>query len=245
MKSGKCKFCSNKTLLIKAHIIPAGFFRRIRRGKAALRVITNRAGEYPKNSQIGIYDNAIVCGKCETIWHDWDTYAQQLLAEAPLSGHTRYHDNEKICYVVDHFDYKKLKLFFISLVWRASVSTDPFYSKVKLGRFENKAKNQIENSDPGNAEDFSVILAKFDHPLAKSTLDPHEDVYSGVNFLRFYLADYIAYIKIDEKPTPKPFSQFEISENQPLYIICRDFTKSKELNLMKELIRKSLFKLDK
>ena len=80
---------------------------------------------------------------------------------------------------------------------------------------------------------YSVrLLAKFDRPLAKSILDPHDDKYSDVSFLRFYFAGYIAYIKIDHKPTPKPFSQFAMAENRPLHIICRDFEKSKELKLM-------------
>lgn len=232
----KCKFCGNESKLIKAHIIPASFFRRIQQGEKALEMITNRAGEYTKKAPIGVYDQTIVCRNCESIWQEWDNYAQTLLADEPLNGRVRYHNNKKICYVVDNFEYKNLKLFFISMLWRASVSNDPFFSRISLGRFEDVAKQHISNSDPGNAEDFSIMLAKFDHPLAKSTLDPHDDKYSGVNFFRFYLASYIAYIKVDDKPTPVPFSQFAMSENRPLYIVCRDFTKSKELNLMKELI---------
>ena len=122
------------------------------------------------------------------------------------------------------------------MVWRASVSSHPFFSKVSLGQFEDIAKQHIANSDPGNSEDFSVTLAKFDHPLARQTLDPHDDKHSDVNYIRFYLAGYTAYIKIDRKPAPEPLSQFAIGENRPLYIVCRDFTTSKELDLMKKLI---------
>jgi hypothetical protein len=147
----------------------------------------------------------------------------------------QYHNNKRY-YIVDNFDYKKLKLFFISLLWRASVSTDPFFSRISLDRFENIVKQYISSNDPGNTEDFSIILAKFDHPLSKPILDPHADKYSGVNFFRFYLASYIAYIKVDDKPTPVPFSEFALSANKPLYIICKDFIKSKELDLMKKLI---------
>ena len=232
----KCKFCGNERILIKAHIIPASFFRRIKQGTKALEMITNRAGEYTKKAPIGVYDKTIICSKCESIWQEWDTYAQQLLADEPLNGRARYHNNEKIGYVVDNFEYKKLKLFFISMVWRASVSSHQFYSKVSLGQFEDIAKQHIEKSDPGGSEDFSVTLAKFDHPLAKSTLDPHDDKHSDVNYVRFYLAGYIAYIKIDNKPAPMPLSKLAIAENRPLYIVCRDFTKSKELELMKKLI---------
>ena len=59
---------------------------------------------------------------------------------------------------------------------------------------------------------------------------------SGVNYIRFYMAGYIADMKIDHKPTPNQLSLITIAKDKPLYIICRDFTKSQELNLAKELI---------
>jgi hypothetical protein len=64
----KCKFCDNESKFIKAHIIPEGFFRSIRQGKEPLKIITNRAGEYNKNSQVGVYDRTIICSKYEALW---------------------------------------------------------------------------------------------------------------------------------------------------------------------------------
>jgi len=232
----KCKFCGNESPLINAHVIPAGFFRRIRQGREPLEVITNSAGEYTKKSQIGEYDNTIVCSNCEVIWQGWDNYAQQLLAEQPLNGRTLYYNNRMICYIVDNYEYTKLKLFFISMAWRASVSTRKFFRNVSLGQFEDVAKQHIMNGNPGDSEDFSVVVSRFNHSLAKGTLDPHMYQNSGVNYIRFYLAGYMADMKVDRKPTPNPLSQITMAENRPLYIICRDFTKSKELELIKKLI---------
>ena len=232
----KCKFCGNDKPLIKAHVIPAGFFRRLRKGQNALEYITNKAGEYNRRSPIGVYDGTIVCNECESIWRDWDDYAQKLLAEEPLNAQARFHDGQKIAYIVRDFDYKKLKLFFISMIWRASVSSHQFFSKVSLGHFEDIAKQHIANGDPGDNQDFSTVLAKFDHPSAKPILDPHEDSFSGVHYYRFYLASYIAYIKVDHSPAPMWLSPFAMTEKTPLCIVCRDFTKSKELNLMEKLV---------
>lgn len=230
-----CKFCGNDKPLIKAHIIPAGFYRRLRQGQEALDVITNKADEYRKKSWVGVYDQ-IVCKECESTWSGWDNYAQRLLADELVGAQARYRDGKKIAYVVRDFDYKKLKLFFISMIWRASVSSQDFFSKVSLGEFEDIAKQHIANSDPGDSQNFGTVLAKLDHPLAKSILDPHEDNFSGVHYYRFYLASYIAYIKVDHRPAPKILSPFAMTENKPLYIVCRDFWKSKEVNLMKKLL---------
>jgi hypothetical protein len=230
-----CKFCGEDKKLIDAHIIPEGFFRRVRRGKQSLKMVTNMKGQFPRKSPIGEYDRTIVCGDCEGIWQDWDDYAQKLLGDTPTNSWIRYGDNKKLCYVVDNYDYSRLKLFFISLLWRASVSSRPFYSKVSLGEFEAIAKKHIEEQNPGGTDDFAVTIAKFDHPSAKSMLDPHSDKFFGVNFCRFYLTDYVAYIKVDHSPSPYLFSQLSIAEGRPLHVICRDFTASKELLLMKGL----------
>jgi hypothetical protein len=233
----KCKFCGNDTKLIEAHIIPAGLFRRLQKGKKPLVLMTNISGDHIKRSPNGVYDKTIVCGKCERIWQEWDKYAQQLLVDDLPDDQIRYHNNKKICYVIKNYDYKKLKLFFISMIWRASVSSQPFFSKVSLGEFELVAKKHIANNNPGGNEDFSVILAKFDHPRVKPILDPHDDKQFDVNYFRFYLAGYVAYIKVDHKPNPMPLSLIAMDENKPLYIICRNIEKSKEPEVMVNILK--------
>lgn len=234
----KCKFCGNESPLINAHIIPAGFFRRIKDGQNPLEIIPTTTGEYIKQSPIGVYDQAIICRKCETIWQEWDNYVQQLLAEEPLNGKALYHNNRKIGFVVDSFDYIKLKLFFISLLWRASVSRQSVFSGVSLGEFEDIAKQHIVNNNPGNRDDFSVVLSKFEHPLAKVMLSPFMYTILGVNYVRFYLASYRADIKVDHQPAPEPeqFLNDVMTQNKPLYIRCLEFERSKELDEIKKAV---------
>ncbi len=57
----KCKFCGNESALIKAHVITAGLFRRLQKGKESLEMMTNKDGEYKKRTPIGVYDKTIVC----------------------------------------------------------------------------------------------------------------------------------------------------------------------------------------
>ena len=225
-----CKFCGKDRKLIKAHTIPEGFFRRFRSSSNSLRLITNRVGEHDKKAPVGVYDEAIVCGECEALWRTWDQYAQILLADKPPDSEDRYHDGRVLAHVVKKFDYDKLKLFFISMLWRASASTQPFFSKIVLGPFEQSAKQLISSADPGGQEDFAVILAKFDTSLAKTmVLDPDRFELWGVKCFRFYIAGYVVYIKVDEKPCPVPWSIISLSRDRPLVIMCKDFRKSKEL----------------
>ena len=225
-----CKFCGNDRKLIKAHVIPEAFFRRSRSNPTSLRLITNRAGEHEKRAPIGMYDRALVCGDCESLWKTWDEYAQILLADPPLNSEARYRNGKILAHIVKDYDYDKLKLFFISMLWRASASTQPFFSKIMLGPFEQAAKELILSRDPGAPEDFAVILAKFNASLAKHvTLDPDRLELWGVKWYRFYIAGYVAHVKVDKKPCPLPWSIISLSRDRPLVIMRKDFRKSKEL----------------
>ena len=234
-----CKFCKEEKKLIKAHVIPEGFFRRVRDGQVSPLIGTNKKGEYTKRSPIGVYDKTIVCGDCEGIWGDWDSYAQEFLGNFPLGGQPLYADGQKIGYRIDSYDYRKLKLFFVALLWRASASEQSFFSRIALGPFEEQAKQMISQGDPGPSGQFAVTLAKFEDPVATSMLDPHPEKWSGVNYCRFYLGGYVAYIKVDTRTGALPLKDFEISPERPLYVILRDLRRSKELLLMQNIARNS------
>ena len=223
----KCKFCGEEKKLIRAHIIPEGFFRRLRDDQDPPRLLNEN--DFPKKAPIGVYDTTILCADCEKLFGDWDNHIQQILAGEPI-GEPIKKDEKTIAYKIEKFNYEHVKLFCISLLWRASTSSQPFFKHVNLGPYEEITKKRIVESDPGNEEDFSVTIAKFgNHPFDMTTMDPRIDKWSGVNFYRFYMAGYILYIKVDKRISPPPLDLFKVQKDQPIHIICRDLSKSKEL----------------
>jgi hypothetical protein len=231
-----CRYCGQNKKLIDAHVIPSAFFRRIPLDQGTPRLLTNDDRVYAKRAPDGAYDKTILCADCESIFGDWDCYAQSILAdEPPASSELRVGDR-LVGLELGPYRYEHLKLFFISVCWRASVSSHPFYTTLQLGPYEVLAKRHIENRDPGAAEDFATFLAKFDDPvIGKVFLNPHRDRIDGVNYVRFYLAGYVAYVKTDRRPTPKPFRHFMLASDQPLRIVGRQFWESKEVWLMQKI----------
>lgn len=227
-----CRYCGEDKKLVKAHAIPEAFFGRLRNGQDPPRLLTNTENSYPERAPIGIYDRTILCAECEAHFGDWDNYAQDILGPEP-KGATQIAENGKVGgYEISGYRYDLLKLFFVSLLWRSSISTHKFYSKVMLGPFEATAKSFVERRDPGVPEDFSVTVAKFDHPFGESILDPHAEKWDHVNYYRFYLGSYVVYIKADKRKTPEPHASFMMKPNEPLRIIRRDLERSKELPLI-------------
>ncbi len=230
-----CKLCRQRTDLIEAHNIPAGYFRRMPSDQGPARVLKNNSEEFPKRAPVGIYDRNILCSTCEPRFGPWDTHAQEILTDDIHNGTVRKIGDKIVGFEIQEYDYNLLKLFFISLAWRASVSTQPFYRRVSLGPFEERARQLILEDRPGPAGDFGVTLARFDTQLWKVTFDPHREKWSGINYVRFYFSGYVGYIKIDRRAAPKPMADFLLSDTPPLKIVARDFRSSSEATLVQKI----------
>ena len=233
-----CTFCGKPKKLIKAHVIPEAFFRRLREGDKSPSLVRQR--EHAKRAPIGIYDSEILCAECDALFAPWDDYAQTLLAPELADAEVITDGRQFGGWRVRKYQYDLLKLFFISLLWRASVSRQPFYHRIKLGPFEERAKELMAANDPGRAEDFGVVLARFlEHDLALALLDPHPDTLDSVNYCRFYLGRYVAYIKTDKRPPSRQWLPLTMKPDAPLCIVARNLQRSKELEVMRKVVELS------
>ncbi|MGR6859971.1 hypothetical protein ACU5EH_06265 [Aliivibrio salmonicida] len=235
----KCKGCNQDKKLIKAHIIPESFFIKMKSSDKQLKIITDISGVYPKKSPIGVYDKNILCRDCEDRFQKIDDYGYNVLI-ADIDKQIPYPDKgEIIGYKLNGIDNSKLKLFFISILWRASISKEVFYSKVNLGDLEKKAQDLIWQQFSGEPDDFSFVLARFDGgaEASKTMLDPHPEQWFNVNYYRFYFYGYVLYIKSDPSETPLTWKDF-IPRDDSLNIVSRGkIEKSKEFPLLIKAIQ--------
>jgi len=231
----RCKFCQQDRKLIKAHIIPRSFLE-IDPAEPS-RLATNKDGVFPKRAPTGIYDTKLVCETCERLFSPYDNYAQHLLLANRETAIPILHNQQPIAYNYGPYDYHKLKLFFLSLLWRASESSHAFYRRIRLGPHETTIRQAVFDSDPGNADFFSVVLAKFPKPYG--ILDSHRTRFDRVNFCQIYLAEYVAHIKVDKQPLPDAFQGFELNEGRSLILLARDLANSKDTQVMRSIALKN------
>ncbi|WP_131812019.1 hypothetical protein [Piscirickettsia salmonis] len=195
------------------------------------------SGPYVKKSPMGVYDKNILCAKCERRFQQYDNYAHDLLINKAHSHVEVKQFDKTVSYFLPSVNYQWLKLFFISVLWRASVSGQSFYSGVYLSQDEEGlAKKLIWSENPGTVDEFSFILSKFDSEEGCCILDPHKDKLYGVNYYRFYLYGYIAYIKVDSRPTPGAFQHLTLTLDGQLNITIRKFHNSSEYSLLQLLL---------
>jgi hypothetical protein len=237
-----CKLCGKDKKLVRAHIIPKSLWKPLFDAEQPPQVHSNSSPFYSKKSPVGVYDTGIVCGECESIFSPWDDYAQKLLLADPAEEKYVVKNDRKIAYVETNFDYAKLKLFFISLLWKAAISNHYFFSRVNVGSFEPQLRKMILKGDPGDPDTFAILMAKCEDRLGPIVLNPHPKRWWEVNYYRFYLAGYMAYIKVDRRPAPNFMGELALDPEKPLIMILRDLRTRKDLKMMQNIARSAVLK---
>lgn len=238
-----CKFCLKDKKCVKAHIIPNSLYEPIFNAKKGMLILSNQPENYPKKQHTGIYDENIVCEECERLFSKLDDYANSFFSAEICVDSFIVENNEKVAYIINNYDYNNLKVFLISLLWRASASSQSLFYNVNIGPFENQIKEMIKNNDPGDENTFSFILTRYDNSLAsRANLGPFKGKWydSDINCYVFYLFGWKCFIKIDQHHPPEFMRLFMAKPNQPLIILYLDFNKSEKIIDMKKMAR--LFK---
>jgi len=232
----RCRFCHERRGLIEAHIIPEGFWRPFRDGDEVPRLLSS--DEYPKRIPTGVYDRTILCTSCEQRFGPWDQYAQQVLQDELRNARAQRVGPVVVGYEVDQWDYDRLKLFFISLFWRAAVSTQPFFRRISPGRFADRARLMLTTGDPGSPDDFAVVLAKSATRYGRAIMDPFVGPIDDITYATFFLGFYVAYIKLDKRPSIAPLRTLQLAPGRPLKVIARNFGEGRELPVLQRLLEK-------
>lgn len=239
---GTCKFCGEQATLVKAHIIPRSFYPERARGKKPLLVLSPYSGEPKRRAPKGIYDENLVCKECEARFDPYDDYAAKRLLDRAEDFRTITHNGEPVMFTVDSFDYTKLKLFGLCVLWRAAASSRPEFQNVSLGSFLQPLRDMIDASDPGAADTFSEILIRFSdvEDWQSGFMSPFSEKIEDVNFYRFIMGAHVLYIKVDEQPLPEALSELAISPGSESRVIARKFEGGPEYRAFKRLVNKPI-----
>jgi hypothetical protein len=235
-----CKLCKVERQLKKSHIIPEYFFRSYRPNDgSSLQEV--KAGRYfTPRYPIGYYEQ-LLCEQCEAITAKWDDTGIKFLQNADLWEQKNLGDRSY--YEIMNFEYSTLKLFFMSVLWRAAVSSFSFFSAVELGPFHARLSNLLLSADPGEPEDFAVSIFKYtsaEEELEKIIVSPTRFKPNRINHYRFRLNEFIFVIKVDSQPLKVSQYFFCLKKDKPLRIIESNFMDSQELaNMIKVLARQS------
>jgi hypothetical protein len=169
-----CKLClKDKLLLNKSHIIPEFMYHGFYDPKHKLTSLIPSGllnGETNiKKTSSGEFEGGILCKDCDNklLGEKYEDYACKILYGKTLSEnfapkYENHKSQDGIKFIIcKNIDYNKFKLFLLSILWRASISSRQFFSEIKLGPHEEILRNMIINQNPGDNDDYPIIFLTY------------------------------------------------------------------------------------
>lgn len=111
----------------------------------------------PKKSKMiqkGLYEK-LLCQVCETKLNDWESYTSQIMNHR--IGNPVY-DSERGILHFQNVDYRRLKLFQLSVLWRASICENATFRNVDLGPHEEKIRIMLFQENPGRDYQYGCAM---------------------------------------------------------------------------------------
>jgi hypothetical protein len=149
-----CKLCLQEKTLCDSHIIPEFFYKLVYDKKPRKFV------EFSTDSNIGQIAHQkglrekLLCKDCEGKFSEYEKYVKELLFDAAW---IEKRDNFPGI-IVQNVDYRKVKLFQMSLLWRVGVSSLLAFNNIKLAHHEEKIRKMLLEGNPGKSYEYGCIL---------------------------------------------------------------------------------------
>ncbi|KXI28121.1 hypothetical protein [Paraglaciecola hydrolytica] len=154
----KCKLCREEKSLKQSHIIPEFLYSKLYDEKHRfheIHVDSNRKNKLP---QKGVRE-PLLCGLCEEYFSKFERYASLVLN----GGFELIAKKIDGLFYFEGVEYNKFKLFSLSILWRASISSLDFFAEVNLGGHEEIIRKILLSGDAGNEGDYPFILSPILH----------------------------------------------------------------------------------
>jgi hypothetical protein len=213
----RCRFCDEDKKLIEAHIVPRCLLQPLYSPSGPM-VLVNKES-YPKRLQTGQYDDKLLCADCDNKFAPWEEYAADLLVKGGAYDQYQQAKLDENFYTIQSYDFVKLKLCLLSILWKMSISYNDVFKDVRLGPFEAIIRQMLLDKNPGHTDEFPMVIYRLVGEFDSSTLRPTFPIKDeGVNVYEFGLPGYMVRIKVDKRPTPKPIGNLTLAPGNPLVI---------------------------
>jgi hypothetical protein len=218
-RHGVCKLTQSFGPYVDSHIIPLSLTRLSRTGE---KYIEAGIGHGVKKRSNSWYDGALVTRQGEDILSDIDSKAINELrkhrliwnswkSEQRLHSEDILHEDGRPLYRLIRLERPEvLRVFFLSLLWRAAASTRPEFSKIALqDSIVEDLRHRILKEEPGPSADypiqlFQIITRGVEHnrtPLLERKpiiLDANGSSLEEIAYVRFYFDGLVAHINIPD-----------------------------------------------
>ncbi|TJW03901.1 MAG: hypothetical protein E5X42_30315 [Mesorhizobium sp.] len=129
----------------------------------------------------------LLCETCEQRFGRYEKYAAEVMTGR--SGHRFRLTGTRI--TISGIDYATFKLFQLSILWRASVSSLEFFKLVSIGPHEERIRRMLLGNDPGEPDTYGcmvVFARERGEDISDTFFNPEPLRWSGHRIVKFFFA---------------------------------------------------------
>ena len=219
-----CRLCRENRDLRKSHIIPEFLYKPIYDSKHRLPMFRSGRGTKGKPRQKGIREK-LLCEGCEQQLSRNEKYWHGVL----FGGTEIYVQSFQDRWVLSNLDYAKVRLFFLSLIWRMGVaSEDEMWKNVHLGPHEEPVRKMVHSENAGEPSEYGVlcIVPLFDgKPVEDWLLDPDPVRSNCGRWYRLFVGGCVYLFHISNQRLSKQWSKLLIRKHGSWQIRFQDIRK--------------------
>lgn len=207
-----CRLCHRIAPLSRSHVIPEFLFTSLYDGKHRFIEVVDMLRGKVTRGQKG-YRERLLCASCESLLNRYERHARRLFTDplpAMESRHRRSYPN---------LEYPRLKLFFLSVLWRASISSLDIFKHVKLGPHEERIRQMVIHGDPGGAAAYPTLLWVLNfrgQHLRDFIVEPTHMRIEGRKCYRLVMGGFVVLMFVAAVPAPDPFPHAILDPFRPV-----------------------------
>lgn len=211
----ECTLCLETRDLCHSHVIPEWLYEPLYDEIHRYHVLPAARGAGTAFGQKGLRER-LLCQPCETAFSRYEGYARGVL----VGGAEIEILNLRGGIEIRGLDYAKFKLFQLSVLWRAGVAQQSFFSEVDLGGHSDQLRKMLRTQDPGGVSDFGCIMVPIivdDQLLTDLITQPVSLTLSGNPLVRLVFGGH-AWLYVVGTSDSHPFANLFLRQDGTLQI---------------------------
>ena len=145
---------------------------------------------------------SLLCEKCENRFSVYERYASMFLNGGV--GITVQREGDRL--YLTGLDYNKLKLFQLSILWRASISSLSSFAQVKLGPHADRIRTMLLADEPGTEDVYGCLMFVLMHEnvvMPDIIVSPTFTRLDSLIVYRFVFGGLVFLYVVSSTPPPK------------------------------------------